>query len=71
MRHWLRGHMLTVWPLDKVDTIMDRLQWPTEKPSAFVTIDDRAITFCGIWPSMEELRDFQPWNKRAPTKEAV
>lgn len=40
------------------------IQWATEKPSALVTLDDRAITFDGTWPRIEELRAFQPWNKK-------
>jgi hypothetical protein len=40
------------------------IEWPTEKPAAMVTIDDRALTFDGTWPSMETLKAFQPWNKR-------
>lgn len=39
------------------------INWPTEKPPAMVTLDDRAITFTGSWPSMGELRGFKPWNK--------
>jgi hypothetical protein len=39
------------------------LEWPTEKPPAMVTLDDRAITFDGTWPAMETLKAFQPWNK--------
>lgn len=31
---------------------------------ALITIDDRAITFNGTWPRMEDLKAFQPWNKR-------
>lgn len=42
---------------------VDQLEWPLEKPPAMVTIDDRAITFTGEWPSMESLLAFKPWNK--------
>lgn len=40
------------------------IQWPTEKPAAMVTIDDRAIQFDGTWPAIADLLAFQPWNKR-------
>lgn len=38
--------------------------WPTEKPPAMITIDDRAINFDGSWPSIDSLRGFKPWNKK-------
>jgi hypothetical protein len=33
-----------------------------EKPPAFLTIDDRALRFHGVWPDVEEIRYFKPWN---------
>lgn len=39
------------------------ISFPTEKPSAIVTLDDRAITFKGEWPEVEFLRKFKPWYK--------
>lgn len=40
------------------------LLWPTDKPPAVLTIDDRAATFTGTWMSPEEIKAFKPWNKR-------
>lgn len=40
------------------------IKWPTEKPPATVSIDDRAITFTGAWPNMDDLKSFKPWNKQ-------
>ncbi len=36
------------------------------KPPAFLTIDDRAICFDGVWADKNpaDLLNFQPWNKR-------
>lgn len=41
-----------------------KLHWPNSKPSAFLTIDDRALTFTGRWWSAEDLLNFKPWNKQ-------
>lgn len=40
------------------------IDWPTEKPPAVITIDDRAVTFTGTWPTMDFLKNFKPWNKK-------
>lgn len=39
------------------------VSFATQKPGAFVTLDDRAITFTGEWPRVEDLRKFKPWHK--------
>jgi len=43
---------------------INQILFPSHKPSAFVTLDDRALTFDGTWPSIETLKEFKPWNKR-------
>ena len=41
--------------------ILEFVSFPTEKPPAFVSIDDRCITFNGTFPTSHELLAFQPW----------
>ncbi len=43
--------------------ITAQIDFPTEKPPAFLTLDDRAICFTGEWPPIEDLINFKPWNK--------
>lgn len=47
-----------------VASMLQYLSFPTEKPAAFLTIDDRCIQFNGTWPKVEELLKFKPWNKK-------
>lgn len=43
--------------------LLSSLSFPTQKPPAFLTIDDRAIQFEGTFPRAEDLLGFKPWNK--------
>ena len=60
------------WRQDQIDigrptprtSLLLNIKFPVEKPAAFLTIDDRALTFTGTWPAMTTLLAFKPWNKR-------
>jgi hypothetical protein len=41
-----------------------KLKFPTKKPPAYLTIDDRAICFNGTFPTAEEMNNFKPWYKK-------
>ncbi|MDA4845933.1 hypothetical protein [Hoeflea poritis] len=73
MKTWLRLHYQEYFqkagvPGDQAfirsKKAVKRIDFPTEKPPAFVTIDDRAVQFEGAWPAIEDLLSFKPWNKR-------
>lgn len=44
--------------------VIEKITWPTEKPPALVTIDDRAIQFTGEWPTVQTIANFKPWNAK-------
>lgn len=55
---------LTFSPDHRWDYLHEEMHYPWFKPAAFLTIDDRALTFDGLWPNIDELKGFKPWNKR-------
>jgi len=57
MKRWLIAYSLPASVLHEID-------FPTEKPAAWLTIDDRAIQFQGVFPSTDEINDFKPWYKK-------
>jgi hypothetical protein len=64
MRAWLREHAGATWYESPAGPGLEDIRFVTEKPSAMVTLDDRALTFEGMWPSIKTLKEFKPWNKR-------
>jgi hypothetical protein len=55
--------------LDRALEIRDAISYPTEKPAAMVSIDDRALCFTGNWNDFDPQRllEFKPWNKSSPS----
>lgn len=64
MREWFKKWDETPGDHATVTCASLCVSFPDHKPSAMVSIDDRALMFDGTWPRVDELRKFQPWNKR-------
>ena len=60
----LRGYLAMKVRRREYEDFLVNVEVTAVKPPAFVTLDDRAITFTGTFPSMEEIETFKPWNKR-------
>lgn len=55
---WRMNHKSPEWFIGEIG-------FPKSKPPAFVTIDDRAITFDGHWTRvLDTVDNFVPWNKK-------
>lgn len=65
MARWLQKHAGNLW--DTMGVGLCDVRFVKHKPPAMVTIDDRAITFTGTWPSLDSLKAFKPWNKKQAT----
>lgn len=76
MAAWLKKHAidyantsaLTKAEFHYLMSVVDRVVFPVSKPKAFVGLDDRILTFEGMWPSPEILLGWKPWNKRTESK---
>lgn len=44
--------------------VLEKLIFSDSKPSASVYLDDRGWCFTGVFPTVDELFDFKPWNRK-------
>lgn len=66
MYDWLDEELKRYWAdMPEVGAkVLSRIKFPKDKPQAEVILDDRAVTFNGIYPDIDELLAFKPWNKQ-------
>jgi hypothetical protein len=66
MHEYLAKHIRRYWtdlPI-AAERLISALKFPSEKPPAMITLDDRGLLFDGKFPDIDELLWFKPWNKR-------
>jgi hypothetical protein len=51
------------WCLKHFGDVTHKINFASNKPPATISLDDRAITFRGAWPSIDSLKRFEPWHK--------
>jgi len=56
------------WAVDEFgaaesEEMLGSIAYPVNKPPAWLTIDDRAFAFQGVFPTPETIDAFKPWNK--------
>lgn len=65
MQSYLRDQLALSNQLCDDPVTVDDFEFAHEKPPAFLTIDDRGLTFTGSWEQFppDKLRAFKPWNQ--------
>jgi hypothetical protein len=64
MKRWLKEQAGGIWYESPSGPGLEDIRFPTKKPAAFLTIDDRCFCFGGQFPSPNDIDDFVPWNKK-------
>ena len=61
MRQWLWRALLDHTELTPEEATRWLASGSASRSSAFLALDDRALTFTGQWPSIAQLQAFKPW----------
>jgi hypothetical protein len=59
MKKWLAREFENI---GEPPQLVELIKFPLMKPPAFLQIDDRALTFRGVFPTAAEMKAFKPWN---------
>lgn len=44
--------------------LLDKIIITDQKPKAIIYLDDRGWRFDGVFPTVREIREFKPWNRK-------
>ena len=72
-RYWFAKRAMKKWMIEHGfdKRFFEVIKFPSKKPPAYLTIDDRAFCFNGQMPRFNDIFSFVPWNKRPHTKNAI
>lgn len=66
LRHWSGDLWFDAQGTEHVALGLRHVRIVQDKPPAKVTLDDRALTFTGIFPDVQTLLAFEPWTRKNP-----
>jgi len=65
LRTWMDQYAFGKAYFVGADQLIRAISWPNKKPPAWLTIDDRAVTFTGDFETLRGvIETFKPWNKK-------
>lgn len=65
MQAWISHQLHSHFVSSEATRIYQALIFPTQKPAAWMIIDDRSWPpFAGTFPTKKQIDDFKPWNKK-------
>ena len=69
MKSYIIKHMTRQFGADEVMKVVGKIDFPTVKPPAHRSIDDRAFCFQGTFPTPQQIDSFKSWVSRKTTGE--
>lgn len=63
IKQWIKKHADAIWWPSPDSVGLENLKFSYKKIPALVYLDDRAMRFTGVFPSVDEIHKAKPWNK--------